>query len=89
MMAAVDERLAFLSAEYADTMAASAIFGFFATPLIGTPDSIVEQISAMVDDGFDGLALSWVDYEEGLEQYQSELLPRLTARGLREPLAKT
>ena len=77
------------SAEYADTMAASAIFGFFATPLIGTPDSIVEQISAMVDDGFDGLALSWVDYEEGLEQYQSELLPRLTARGLREPLAKT
>lgn len=76
-----------LSAEYANSMAASAVFGFFATPLIGTPDSIVEEMALMVDDGFDGLALSWVDYDEGLDQYQAELLPRLIARGLRRPSA--
>jgi alkanesulfonate monooxygenase SsuD/methylene tetrahydromethanopterin reductase-like flavin-dependent oxidoreductase (luciferase family) len=64
-------------------LAASAIFGFFATPLIGTTEHIVDQIGSMVDDGFDGLALSWVDYERGLAQFQDELLPLLIDAGLR------
>lgn len=72
------------SADYAAAMAESAIFGFFATPMIGTPDQIVEQIRLMSDDGFDGAAVSWVDYEAGIDQYHEVLLPRLVSAGLRK-----
>ena len=72
-----------LSAEYADAMAESAIFGFFATPLVGTPEQIVEQMAMMADDGLDGIAVSWVDYERGIEQYDETLRPLLEAGRLR------
>ena len=65
-------------------MAESAIFGFFVTPMIGTPDQIVDQIRLMADDGFDGAAVSWVDYEAGIDQYHQVLLPRLISEGLRK-----
>ena len=71
------------SADYADAMAASAIFGFFATPLVGTPVQVAEQLQLMAADGLDGVALSWVDYTEGIEQYEQVLLPLLRAAGLR------
>lgn len=71
------------SADYDEAMASSAIFGFFATPLIGTPASVAMQIADMAADGFDGLALSWVDYEQGIQQFNDELLPLLVAAGLR------
>ncbi|MBW8485858.1 LLM class flavin-dependent oxidoreductase [Actinomadura parmotrematis] len=68
----------------ADGMAAAAIAGFFALPLVGTPDSVVAQMAELADAGLDGLALSWLDYHAGLDQYVRELRPRLIAAGLRE-----
>ncbi|MFI0406706.1 LLM class flavin-dependent oxidoreductase [Actinomadura sp. 3N508] len=65
-------------------MAAAAIAGFFALPLVGTPDSVVEQMAGLADAGLDGLALSWLDYESGIDQYARELRPRLVEAGLRE-----
>jgi alkanesulfonate monooxygenase SsuD/methylene tetrahydromethanopterin reductase-like flavin-dependent oxidoreductase (luciferase family) len=64
-------------------MAASAIAGFFALPLVGTPERVVEQMKELSDAGVDGLALSWLDYEAGLRQYADELRPLLVAAGLR------
>ena len=71
------------SAEYSDAMAAAAIFGFFATPLVGTPEQVVEHVAQMADDGLDGMAVSWVDYESGLAQYDQILRPLMVAAGLR------
>ena len=34
--------------------------------------------------GLDGVALTWNDYEEGLVQYESRLLPLLVEAGVRQ-----
>jgi dimethylsulfone monooxygenase len=65
-------------------MAASAIAGFFAFPLIGTPEMIVEQMSELADAGLDGLALSWLDYEDGIAAYAERIRPLLIDAGLRK-----
>jgi alkanesulfonate monooxygenase SsuD/methylene tetrahydromethanopterin reductase-like flavin-dependent oxidoreductase (luciferase family) len=57
--------------------------GFFGQHLVGTPEQIVEKMAQLSDAGLDGLALSWVDYHEGVAQYQKKILPLLIERGLR------
>lgn len=65
-------------------MAASAIAGFFALPLIGSPATVVAQMGALADAGIDGLAVSWLSYQDGIRQYRAELLPLMVDAGLRE-----
>jgi len=65
-------------------IAASAIAGFFALPMVGTSDDVVEQMAVLADAGLDGLALSWLDYEEGLAQYGTRIRPALVEAGLRQ-----
>jgi FMNH2-dependent dimethyl sulfone monooxygenase len=60
--------------------------GFWALPLVGTPDQIVGRILDLHAAGMDGIALSWPDYDEGLEQMERDLLPRLIQAGVRRPL---
>ncbi|HEX7759372.1 MAG TPA: LLM class flavin-dependent oxidoreductase [Caulobacteraceae bacterium] len=57
--------------------------GFFGLPFIGTPDQIVDQMQRVSRAGIDGLAISWVDYDQGLAQYRDQLLPRMIQAGLR------
>jgi FMNH2-dependent dimethyl sulfone monooxygenase len=52
-------------------------------PLVGTPEQVVEAMAELHRAGLDGLAVSWIDYEEGVKQYESELLPLLIEAGLR------
>jgi alkanesulfonate monooxygenase SsuD/methylene tetrahydromethanopterin reductase-like flavin-dependent oxidoreductase (luciferase family) len=73
------------SADFAPEMEDAAIFGFFATPIVGSPDHVVEQLAEMRSDGLDGVAISWVDYDEGIAQVAEDLAPRLVAAGLRRP----
>lgn len=68
-------------------MAAAAIAGFFAMPLVGSPETVVEGMLELADAGIDGLALSWLDYEAGLAQYDAVLRPLLERAGLRAPVA--
>ena len=60
------------------------IAGYGALPLIGTPDQIVEGLLKFADHGLAGTTVSWINYEEGIDQYQRLLLPRLVEAGLRE-----
>jgi dimethylsulfone monooxygenase len=71
------------SMTFSDEMAEAAMFGFFATPIVGTPDAVVERLHEMSNDGLDGVAVSWLDYGEGLEQWSQVIEPRLIARELR------
>jgi alkanesulfonate monooxygenase SsuD/methylene tetrahydromethanopterin reductase-like flavin-dependent oxidoreductase (luciferase family) len=62
------------------------IGGFFSLPLVGTPDQIVQRILDLHAVGLDGIALSWPNFDEGLEQTERDLLPRLVQAGVRKPV---
>jgi alkanesulfonate monooxygenase SsuD/methylene tetrahydromethanopterin reductase-like flavin-dependent oxidoreductase (luciferase family) len=66
-----------------EAMAANMIAGYGALPLVGTPDQVVDGIQAFSDAGLDGMTLSWLDYPAGIEQFETELRPRLVEAGLR------
>jgi dimethylsulfone monooxygenase len=63
----------------------SMVAGFFALPLVGTAEQIVQMMVALHEAGADGIALSWPDFDEGLTQMEQELLPLLVEAGLRSP----
>ena len=52
-------------------------------PLVGTPEQVVDGMIEMARAGFDGLTLSWVDYDEGIAQYCDQLRPLLIQAGMR------
>lgn len=62
------------------------IAGYAGQPLIGTPEQIVEGMLEMEAAGLDGMTLSWVNYAEGIAQYEAEILPLLIEAGLRSPV---
>ncbi|HEY2600705.1 MAG TPA: LLM class flavin-dependent oxidoreductase [Thermoleophilaceae bacterium] len=59
------------------------IAGFFSLPVVGTADQVVERMLELQALGIDGLALSWPDYDEGLQQLEELILPRLVEAGAR------
>lgn len=66
-----------------EAMAANLIAGYGAIPLVGTKEQIVDGLLAFADAGLDGTTLSWIDYGEGLTQFENELLPLMRQAGLR------
>jgi FMNH2-dependent dimethyl sulfone monooxygenase len=58
--------------------------GHGGSPLVGTPDSVAEQIVQFAQAGLGGLALSFVDYAAELEYFAAEVIPRLAAAGVRK-----
>jgi alkanesulfonate monooxygenase SsuD/methylene tetrahydromethanopterin reductase-like flavin-dependent oxidoreductase (luciferase family) len=54
-------------------------------PLVGTAEQIAARLDAMAEIGIDGCLLGWPRWEDGLERFAAEVLPRLEARGLRAP----
>jgi FMNH2-dependent dimethyl sulfone monooxygenase len=62
------------------------IAGFWAVPLVGTAEQITERIVALHDAGADGMALSFVNYDEGLARLEDQILPLLVGAGLRRPV---
>ncbi len=64
-----------------------ALGGWGGAHLVGTPDQIVERLQAFSDAGADGVVLSWVDYVDGLDNWNREVMPLLEQAGLRRPFA--
>lgn len=46
-------------------------------PLVGTPDRIAGQLAELSAAGVDGVALTWMNYENGLPRFIDEVLPIL------------
>jgi alkanesulfonate monooxygenase SsuD/methylene tetrahydromethanopterin reductase-like flavin-dependent oxidoreductase (luciferase family) len=65
-------------------LARNLVAGWGALPLVGTPEQVAQGMADMAASGMDGITLSWVNYEEGLEQFRTEILPLLIEEGLRE-----
>jgi dimethylsulfone monooxygenase len=52
-------------------------------PLIGTPEKIVADMVAIADKGYDGIALSFVNYTQELPYFCDHVLPLLKQAGYR------
>ena len=61
------------------------IVGIGGTPLTGAPDTIANGLAQISAAGFDGVALSFVNYLGELPFFRDEVLPRLERLGLRTP----
>jgi alkanesulfonate monooxygenase SsuD/methylene tetrahydromethanopterin reductase-like flavin-dependent oxidoreductase (luciferase family) len=66
--------------ERIDRMAA----GFNAMPFVGTAEQVAELFVQASEGGLDGLAISWDDYDEGIEAYAETVRPLLLQAGLRK-----
>jgi alkanesulfonate monooxygenase SsuD/methylene tetrahydromethanopterin reductase-like flavin-dependent oxidoreductase (luciferase family) len=54
-------------------------------PLVGTPEHIADQLEQLSATGVAGTTLAFVDYAAEFPYFRDEVLPRLEARGLRQP----
>jgi alkanesulfonate monooxygenase SsuD/methylene tetrahydromethanopterin reductase-like flavin-dependent oxidoreductase (luciferase family) len=59
------------------------VAGYGGMPLVGTPERIVASLAELATAGVDGVTVSWVDYAQGLEQYERDLLPLMRQAGIR------
>jgi FMNH2-dependent dimethyl sulfone monooxygenase len=56
--------------------------------IVGDAQSIAEQLAAISNVGIDGLILTWVDYVDGVDRFNRQVLPLLEQMGLRKPFKK-
>lgn len=61
--------------------------GWGGYPLVGTPEQIVDELERLADAGLNGILLNWINYEDGLRQWISHVLPLMEQAGLRERVA--
>ncbi|MFG2006174.1 LLM class flavin-dependent oxidoreductase [Spirillospora sp. NPDC048911] len=54
--------------------------GHGSCPLVGDPDDVADQIAAFAAAGFDGIALSFLNYTDDLGYFAAEVMPRLQTR---------
>jgi FMNH2-dependent dimethyl sulfone monooxygenase len=57
--------------------------GHGSCPLVGDPGDVAAAIAAFARAGFDGLALSFLNYGDELGYFAQEVIPRLDAAGVR------
>ena len=82
------EELGQLSPEEARERKRALVLGSFnMQPLIGTPEQIVHRVRAIADAGIDGLNLTFVNYDDELQRWISDVLPLLEEAGLRRPFS--
>lgn len=53
-------------------------------PLVGSPEKIAEEMGRIAQAGYEGIALSFVNYTQELPFFCDRVLPLLTQAGLRE-----
>lgn len=84
MLMANSQTIDYSSAEM-QALIEAVVRGYFAHPITGSPAQVVSALNELAQAGLDGVAVTWNDYEEGLEQYERQLLPLMVQAGLREP----
>ena len=62
--------------------------GFGGFPLVGTAERIFETLNMLSSAGLDGVLLTWVDYVDGVNRFNRDVLPLLEQAGLRGPFAR-
>jgi alkanesulfonate monooxygenase SsuD/methylene tetrahydromethanopterin reductase-like flavin-dependent oxidoreductase (luciferase family) len=62
------------------------VAGYCAWPIVGSAERIAESLIEIANLGFDGLSLSWVNYDDGLARFNAEVMPLLEQAGVRQPV---
>lgn len=65
------------------TLLEGMVAGFWAIPIVGTPATVGQRILDLHAAGADGLALSFVDFDDGMDRLERQLLPLLVEAGVR------
>jgi len=71
-----------------DALRARFAAGFGGFPLVGTAERIFETLNMLSNAGLDGVLLTWVDYVDGVNRFNRDVLPLLEQAGLRRPFAR-
>jgi FMNH2-dependent dimethyl sulfone monooxygenase len=53
--------------------------------LVGTADAIADRLHQLSDAGLDGILFTWVDFVDGMERFNRDVMPLLETRKLRAP----
>ncbi|ACB96210.1 LLM class flavin-dependent oxidoreductase [Beijerinckia indica] len=61
--------------------------GYGGYSLVGTAETIAERLARLSDAGIDGVAVNWVDYLDGLNRFNAEVMPLLERANLRKPFS--
>ncbi len=72
-------------AEALRTMRSRFAAGHGSFPIVGDPDHVAKELERVPAGGFAGCTLSFVDYAKEFPYFRDEVMPRLEARGLRQP----
>ena len=59
------------------------IAGWGALPLIGTAEQVADQLARISSLGIAGVTMGWLDYTEGIDRFNAEVMPLLRQAGLR------
>lgn len=55
-------------------------------PIVGTPDKVADELEKLSATGVAGTTMAFVDYAKEFPYFRQEVLPRLEAKGLRQPV---
>jgi alkanesulfonate monooxygenase SsuD/methylene tetrahydromethanopterin reductase-like flavin-dependent oxidoreductase (luciferase family) len=69
--------------EVALALKAHFIAGWAGYPIIGTKETVVEELSKLSRAGFDGVILSWAKFVEQMREFQEVTYPLVVQAGLR------
>lgn len=64
----------------ANERSAASGFGY---QLVGSPETVAERIAEVHDAGIDGLAITWMNFDEGVDRFAAEVMPLLEKNGVR------
>jgi FMNH2-dependent dimethyl sulfone monooxygenase len=59
------------------------IAGWGSLPLVGTAEQVADKLVKLKQVGIDGVSVGWLDYTEGIERFNAEVMPLLREAGLR------
>jgi FMNH2-dependent dimethyl sulfone monooxygenase len=71
-------------AQFLETFRHRSIVGMGGYPLVGTAEEIAERLLQLSDAGLDGLLLSWLDFADGMDRFNRQVMPELVSAGVRE-----
>lgn len=72
------------SPEHREQLLRAMVAGYTAWPIVGSAQRIAEALIEISNLGFDGLSLSWVNYDDGLARFSAEVMPLLENAGVRQ-----
>lgn len=55
---------------------------------VGSAEAISKRLAGLSEVGIDGIAIHWVDYLDGLNRFNADVMPLLEKAGLRKPFSK-